>query len=73
MVTSILPLFSTHARVLFYLGSTHFFVSCAFVKKYDKSLELLDFKLLVILYRIISCSSLVSFIEGRELLAKMCC
>ena len=45
MVTSILPLFSAHARVLFDPNSTHSFVSCAFAKNHDKSPELLDFEL----------------------------
>ena len=46
-VECILPLFSTHAKVLFDPGSTHSFVSCAFAKNHDKSPELLDFELSV--------------------------
>ena len=47
MVAGILALFSAHAIVLFDPGSTHSFVSCAFAKNHDKSLELLDSELLV--------------------------
>ena len=47
VVAGILPLFFAHAKVLFDPGSTHSFVSCAFVKNHDKSLELLDSKLSV--------------------------
>ena len=35
MVAGILPLFSAHAKVLFYHGSTHSFVSCTFAKNHD--------------------------------------
>ena len=47
VVTGILPLFSTPARVLFYPGSTHSFISCGFVRNFDRSPESLEYELSV--------------------------
>ena len=76
-VECILPLFSTHAKVLFDPGSTHSFVSCAFAKNHDKSPELLDFELSVstpvgdTLMTNLVLMSCVICIEDRELLADL--
>ena len=77
VVAGILPLFSTHAKVLFDPGSTHSFVSCAFAKNHDKSPELLDFELSVstpigdTLMTNIGLKSCIICIEGIELLADL--
>ena len=77
MVASILPLFSTHAKVLFGPTSLHFFVSCAFAKNHDKSPKLLDFELSVstlvgdALMTNLVLKSCIICIEGRELLADL--
>ena len=77
MVAGILPLFSAHAKVLFYPSSTHSFVSYAFAKNHDKSPELLDFELSVstpvsdTLMTNLVLKSCIICIEGRELLADL--
>ena len=76
-MAGILPLFSSHAKVLFDPGSTHSFVSCAFAKNHDKSLELLDFELSIsttvgdTLMTNLVLRSCIICIEGRELLADL--
>ena len=77
VVAGILPLFSTHVKVLFDPDSTHSFVSCAFAKNHDKSLERLDFELSVstpigdTLMTNLVLKSCIICIEGRELLADL--
>ncbi|XP_065639185.1 uncharacterized protein LOC136071598 [Quercus suber] len=77
VVAGILPLFSAHAKVLFDLGSTRSFVSCAFAKNHDKSPKLLDFELLVstpvgdTLMTNVVLKSCIICIEGKELLADL--
>jgi hypothetical protein len=77
VVTSILPLFSTPARVLFYPGSTHSFISCGFVRNIDRSPESLEYKLSVstplgdTLMSNLVLKSCIFCIEGRELSADL--
>jgi hypothetical protein len=73
VVTGILPLFSTPARVLFYPGSTHSFISCGFVRNIDRSPEPLEYELSVstllgdTLMSNLVLKSCMFCIEGREL------
>jgi hypothetical protein len=77
VVTGILPLFSTPARVLFYPGSTHSFFSCGFVRNIARSPEPLEYELSVstplgdTLMSNLVLKSCMFCIEGRELSADL--
>uniref|UniRef100_A0A2N9EJD6 Reverse transcriptase domain-containing protein n=1 Tax=Fagus sylvatica TaxID=28930 RepID=A0A2N9EJD6_FAGSY len=75
--SGILPLFSTPARVLFYPGSTHSFISCGFVRNIDRSPKPLEYELSVstplgdTLMSNLVLKSCMFCIEGRELSADL--
>uniref|UniRef100_A0A2N9GX41 Reverse transcriptase n=1 Tax=Fagus sylvatica TaxID=28930 RepID=A0A2N9GX41_FAGSY len=77
VVTGILPLFSTPARVLFDPGSTHSFISCGFVRNIARSPEPLEYELSVstplgdTLMSNLVLKSCMFCIEGRELSADL--
>ena len=77
MVTGILPLFSTPARVLFDPSSTHSFISCGFVRNIARSPEPLEYELSVstplgdTLMSNLVLKSCMFCIEGRELSADL--
>ena len=77
VVTGTIPIFSHTARVLIDPGSTHSFVSCAYMKYADCVLELLDFELSVstplgkTMVAEFICKSCVIKIGGNELLADL--
>jgi hypothetical protein len=77
VVTGILPLFSTLARVLFYPGSTHSLISCGFVRNIARSPEPLEYELSVstplgdTLISNLVLKSCMFCIEGRELSADL--
>jgi hypothetical protein len=77
VVTGILPLFSTPARVLFDPGSTHSFISCGFVRNVARSPEPLEYELSVstplgdTLMSNLVLKSCMFCIEGRELSADL--
>jgi hypothetical protein len=77
IVVCMLPLFSTPARVLFYPGSTHSFISCGFVRNIDRSPEPLEYELSVstplvdTLMSNLVLKSCMFCIEGRELSADL--
>jgi hypothetical protein len=77
VVTGILPLFSTPARVLFDPGSTHSFISCGFVRNIVRSPEPLEYELSVstplgdTLVSNLVLKSCMFCIEGKELSADL--
>nr|XP_023921956.1 uncharacterized protein LOC112033418 [Quercus suber] len=77
VVTGTIPIFSHNARVLIDPGSTHSFVSCAYMKYADCVPELLDFELSVstplgeTMVAEFICKACVIKIGGNELLADL--